>query len=115
MPMPMPSRKIEDQFIATYVEDAKRHRVRRLVDYQSLFPGHETTIAREYRLLEEDELGDTGSATTGGHVRAAAPQAAAPQAAGRSWTEEAGRSHGRRGTAGRRTEYRPGTVVPGNS
>lgn len=56
--MPSP-RDIEDQFLATYVEDMRRNRVRPLVDYQALFPGHETTIAREYRLLEEDELGDS--------------------------------------------------------
>jgi serine/threonine protein kinase/WD40 repeat protein len=71
----MPSRQIEDQFIATYVEDLHRNRVRPLVDYQALFPGHETTIAREYRLLEEDDLGDAGPGTTaGGHDPAEDPR-----------------------------------------
>lgn len=56
--MPSP-RDIEDQFLTTYVEDMRLDRVRPLVDYQAMFPGHETTIAREYHLLEEDELGDS--------------------------------------------------------
>ena len=55
----MAKREIEDRFIATYLEDARKDRVRPLAEYQALFPGHESSIAREYLLLEEDEHGDT--------------------------------------------------------
>ncbi len=79
----MPSREIEDQFIATYVEDLNRNRVRPLVEYQALFPGHETRIAREYRLLEEDELGDSGGETGESDGAPGAQAADSHQAIGR--------------------------------
>ena len=74
----MPSREIEDQFRASYVADLNQSRVRPIADYLAEFPGHETTIAREYNLLEEDELGDAGRGTTGGHDRSAVPQPSDP-------------------------------------